>query len=145
MKQVGYVRAIAEGLADIALGEHIECSKCGACLATMGKRRRELKAVNNIGAGVGDKVEVETAPGFTVAAAFLLYIAPIVAGSLGGLIGYRLSPALGLGQRTGALLLAGALLGGCILMLVTLERAYFSRHMPYVVRVIGSGSQKKEV
>ena len=143
MRQTGYVVADAGGFARVAIGEHLECRKCGACLATVGKKRREIKAENGIGAGVGDKVEVETAPGFMVAAAFLLYILPIVAGAAGALIGYTLLPAAGLGEKTGAVITAAVLLAGSVLLLRLVERVYFSRHLPNIVNVLEQGSSRE--
>jgi sigma-E factor negative regulatory protein RseC len=143
MRQVGYVVAVAEGVARVALGEHLECNKCGACLATMGKKRKEIKVKNGIGADVGDRVEVETAPGFTVAAAFLLYIFPIIAAGAGALAGYRLLPAAGLGETAGAGVTAAVFFGGSLLLLRHAEKVYFSRRMPNIVYVLDAGTREK--
>ena len=143
MRQVGYVVAVAGGIAEVAVGEHLECNRCGACMATIGKKRREVRAANGIGADVGDRVEVETAPGFTVAAAFLIYIAPLAAGFLGGLAGYHLLPAVGLGRTAGAALAASAAVAGSILLLRYAEKVYFSRQMPNIISVLHPGDPKE--
>lgn len=136
MKQVGYVVAVAGELAQVAVGEHQDCSRCGACLATMGKKRREIRVTNGIGADVGDKVEVETSPFFAVAAAFLLYILPILTGGVGALVGYHLLPAAGLEQRTGAVTAAAAALVGSVLTLRHIEVVYFSKRVPKIVSIV---------
>jgi len=143
MRQVGYVVAVRGGVADIAVGEHSECKKCGACLATIGKKRKEVKVANGIGADVGDKVEVETAPGFTVAAAFLLYIVPMIAGAMGALAGYHLLPAAGLGRTPGAVIGAAAFVAGSLLILRYAEKVYFSKQLPNIVRVLVSGDSRE--
>jgi len=143
MKQVGYVVAVRGGVADIAVGEHSECNKCGACLATIGKKRKEVEVANGIGADVGDKVEVETAPGFTVVAAFLLFIVPIMAGAIGAIAGYHLLPAAGLGRTPGAVVGAVVLVAGSLLLLRCAERVYFSKHLPNIVRVLASGDSRE--
>jgi sigma-E factor negative regulatory protein RseC len=143
MRQVGYVVAVGEGVAEVALGEHLECNKCGACLATMGKKRKEIKVINGIGADVGDRVEVETAPGFTVAAAFLLYIFPIVAGALGALAGHRWLPAAGLGETAGAVIMAAVFVACALLVIRYVDRVYFSRQMPNIVSVLVTGDSNE--
>jgi sigma-E factor negative regulatory protein RseC len=143
MRQVGYVVAVGEGVAEVALGEHFECNKCGACLATMGKKRKEIRVTNGIGADVGDKVEVETAPGFTVAAAFLLYIFPIVAGAVGALVGYRWLPAAGLGDTVGAVIMAAVFVACSLVALRYIDRVYFSRQMPNIVSVLFTGDSNE--
>ena len=143
MKQVGYVVAVTGPVAEVAVGEHFDCNKCGACLATVGKKRREIKATNGIGAGVGDKVEVETAPRFAVTAAFLVYIFPLMAIALGALLGYHLLPAVGLRPAAGAALAGGVSLAGSILALWYIEKVYFSRRMPNIVSVLCPGDLMK--
>jgi positive regulator of sigma E activity len=143
MRQVGYVVAVVGEVADVAVGEHFDCSKCGACLATMGKKRRQIQVTNGIGADVGDKVEVETSPFFAVAAAFLLYIFPIAAGGVGALVGYHLLPAAGLGQTAGAVTAAGAAIVGSALTLRHIEKVYFSRKMPNIVSVLNPGDSNE--
>jgi|GEM_PF-2041443 len=136
MRQVGYVVAVEEGVADIAIGEHLECNKCGACFATIGKKRKEIKAANGMGADVGDKVEVETPPGFAVAAAFLIYIFPMLAGCAGAVIGYRWLAASGLGRTAGAVVMAAAFVAFSIILLRYIDGVYFSRQMPNIVNVL---------
>jgi sigma-E factor negative regulatory protein RseC len=143
MRQVGYIVALEGGVAEIALGEHAQCQRCGACLAAMGKKRRRIKAVNGVGAQIGDKVEVETAPGFAIAAAFLLYICPIIAGFAGGVIGYRIFPAEGWGKVTGAVIMAVVFVAGAVLSLLLLERSYFSRRMPGIISILSSEDRAK--
>ncbi len=143
MRQIGYVVAAEGDFAEVAIGQHVECNKCGACLATIGKKRKELKVINGIGADVGDRVEVETAPGFAVAAAFLLYIVPIIAGLVGALAGYYLLPAAGMGPVSGAVLMAAVLVAGSVLLIGYLEKVYFSKQLPKITSVLGSGGSKE--
>jgi sigma-E factor negative regulatory protein RseC len=143
MRQVGYVVVVKGEVAEVAVGEHLECHRCGACLATIGKKRKEVRVANGIGAGVGDKVEVETAPGFIVAAAFLIYIAPIIAGIIGGLAGYHLLPAAGLGQTPGAVIMAAVFVAGSVLLLKYIDKVYFSKQLPNIVSVLRPGDSKE--
>lgn len=143
MRQVGYVVAVRGDVAEVAVGEHLECNKCGACMATIGKKRKAIRVANRIGADVGDKVQVETAPGFAVAAAFLLYIAPIIAGIAGALLGYHILPAAGVGQVPGAVIMAAAFMIGSVLLLRYVEKIYFSRQMPNILNVLDKGDRKE--
>lgn len=136
MIQVGYVIAVEEGVADIALGEHLECNKCGACLATIGKKRKSIKAANGMGADIGDRVEVETPPGFTVAAAFVLFIFPVLAAIAGAIAGRGWLPAVGLGGTAGAVVMAAVFFAFSLVVIRYIDRVYFSRQMPKIVNVL---------
>ncbi len=139
MRQVGYVVAVEGEAAEVALGEHLECERCGACLAMTARKRKGIKAGNGVGAGVGDKVEVETAPGFAVAAAFLLFILPLAAAAAGALAGYRLLPAAGMAGTTGAAVMAAVFAAGALVLLRYADKVYFSRHRPEIVSVLVPG------
>ena len=143
MIQVGYVVAVEEGVADVALGEHLECNKCGACLATIGKKRKSIKAANGMGADVGDRVEVETPPGFTVAAAFVLFIFPILAGAAGAYLGRGWLGALGLGLTAGAVVMAAVFVAFSLIVIRYIDRVYFSRQMPKIVNVLHREESKE--
>lgn len=79
MRSVAYVVSVSDGIAEIVLGRHLECKQCGGCIAAMGKNERRLEASNEIGAGVGQRVEIEVKPAIAVWAAFLMFVFPVVA------------------------------------------------------------------
>lgn len=119
MRNHGYVVSIDEKVAQIVLGGHAECKHCGACLAALDEKHRTLPASNEIGARVGQRVEVEVAPGRAVTAAFVLFILPLVAALLGGWAGFVLGPAAGIPPVAGAAVLG---LVGLALVFVALRR-----------------------
>jgi sigma-E factor negative regulatory protein RseC len=79
MRSVAYVVSVSNGVAEIVLGRHLECEQCGSCIAAMSKQERRLEALNDIGAGVGQRVEIEVKPVLAVGAAFLMFVFPVVA------------------------------------------------------------------
>jgi sigma-E factor negative regulatory protein RseC len=119
MRTIGYVVTVNQHRAKVVLGRHAECTHCGACLAGLEDKRRTLEAVNAAGAGVGQRVEVEVPPSWTIGAAFLLFILPLIAALAGGILGYRLGVHLRLGPVLGAVVLAG---GAVVLVFLGLRR-----------------------
>ena len=71
------------------------CSKCGACLIK-GDNAAQIEAINNVGAGVGDAVLVETKPKDVAMAAFTLFIVPIILMVIGYFLGSRVSEVVGI-------------------------------------------------
>jgi sigma-E factor negative regulatory protein RseC len=135
MRNHGYVVSLREKVAEVVLGGHAECKHCGACLAALDEKRRTLPASNEIGARVGQKVEVEIAPGRAVTAAFVLFILPLVAAFVGGWGGYRLGPGLGLPAAAGGV---GFGLAGFVLVFVALrhlEKAGGRESIARIVRI----------
>ena len=104
MKNSGYVVDTAGGAAQVVLKEHAACGRCGACLGSETQVQRRFWVANEVGAKIGQQVEVEIPPGRAVLASFLIFILPLAAGFAGGLAGYRLAGTVGLGPTAGALI-----------------------------------------
>ncbi len=103
MRNVGHVVRVREGSAEVVMGAHLECKRCGACMAGIEEKQRTLEATNGIGATVGQKVEIEIEPTQAVGAAFLIFILPLIAALLGGWAGYRLAGYTGLRADAGGI------------------------------------------
>jgi positive regulator of sigma E activity len=105
MRSIGHVVGVAEGRAEVVLGAHRECKHCGACLAALDEKQRTLPAVNQIGAAVGQCVEIEIEPAHAVGLAFLMFVVPVVAAVGLGLLGAHTAGSLGLRRDLGGIAL----------------------------------------
>ena len=91
MKEVGQVMSIKDEAAVVVLPATSECERCGICMAASGGREYILLAKNEAGASEGDTVEVEIRNGRVVAAAFTIYMVPVIMTILGFALGNVLS------------------------------------------------------
>ncbi len=118
MKQEeGFVLELRGDLAHIRVGRHEECVSCGAC---GGAQQVTIDAVNGLGAQPGQRVRFELRETNVLAGAFMVFILPLLAAGLGGLLGWQagLSYGLeGLGQEN---FRNPAVLGAVIFFLLSL-------------------------
>jgi sigma-E factor negative regulatory protein RseC len=136
MRNVGYVVNLKEDLAEIMLGRHAECKRCGACLASLDQKQRKLLAENGIGARAGQRVEVEIRPIHAVGAAFLIFIMPVISGLAGGFLGYRISQSIGWPVTAGAIGLGCLAFASSFLLLRSVERAGSQARLATIVRIL---------
>jgi sigma-E factor negative regulatory protein RseC len=87
MREIGCVRSASGDTAMVAMPMSGECKKCGICAVAAGGKEVLLEATNAVGASQGDTVEIEIAAGRVVAAAFIVYMIPIIMTIVGFLIG----------------------------------------------------------
>lgn len=87
MKEIGCVTSVSGDAATIAMPMSGECKKCGICAVAGNGKQVLLEARNDAGAGEGDLVEIEIAPGRVLAAAFIIYMIPILMTIVGFLTG----------------------------------------------------------
>jgi sigma-E factor negative regulatory protein RseC len=87
VKEIGCVTSVEGDAATVSMPMSGECKKCGICAVSSGGREVLLEARNDAGARAGDMVEIEIAPGRVLAAAFIIYMIPILMTIVGFLIG----------------------------------------------------------
>jgi sigma-E factor negative regulatory protein RseC len=136
MKSVGYVIRTDEHGTEVVLGAHHECKHCGACLASIDATQRRVKAVNKIGASKGQRVEIEIKPRHAVAAAFLIFVVPVVAAIGCGILGSHVAETLGLRRDLGGIGLGSAGLVGSFLLLRYVERVNSRVGIATIVKLI---------
>lgn len=81
MEEVGRVVELSGENAIVEFEDTEKCRHCGAqsiCHQGPGGKM-QTKAINEIGAAVGDRVKVALSPGMSVFIAFLLFVVPIIA------------------------------------------------------------------
>ncbi len=139
MRNLGYVVNIADNVAEVVLGEHLDCKHCGACMAVLGQKQRKVRAANDIGARVGQKVEIEIAPSQAVLASFLIFILPLFVAFGGGFAGYYLARHLGISSEVGTVAFGGGFLAVSFLLLRHFQEAWFGGS---AVRIVGFLSEE---
>lgn len=89
-------RIIEQNVAEISLLRQMDCKNCDNCNGCSQKPQTELLALasNNIGARIGDVVEVESIAGSSIGIAVIVYVIPCVF----LLLGYFLGQAFGLSE-----------------------------------------------
>jgi sigma-E factor negative regulatory protein RseC len=91
VKEVGQVASIKGDAAVVVMTVSGECERCGVCMVASGDREAILLARNSVGAVEGDTVEVEISAGKVLAAAFTIYMIPIIMTIAGFAIGNAIS------------------------------------------------------
>lgn len=108
MLESGIVVEVDNGIATILFKRSSACAKCGACRLASEEENMYLKINNNLGAGVGDVVEVETNTSSVLTASVIAYVIPLIFLIIGVGLGYYIDNMFKLLNNPDAL---GAILG----------------------------------
>jgi len=87
VREIGCVVSVKDEAVVVAMPMSPECEKCGACIVAGEGKEVLLLAKNAAGAGAGDTVEIEISAGRVLAAAFIIYMVPIILTIVGFLVG----------------------------------------------------------
>ncbi|MBM3307982.1 MAG: SoxR reducing system RseC family protein [Candidatus Eisenbacteria bacterium] len=87
MREIGRVVSVQGDAAVVAMPGTGSCDRCGLCLMGQDGKQFLLLARNAAGAAAGDAVEVEIAEGRVIAAAFAVYMVPVLATIIGFAVG----------------------------------------------------------
>jgi len=144
MQEEGRVVEVRGGLALVEAVQSDACASCGArdaCHALGGDRQRVVRALNPVGAAVGDRVLMTMPRRAVLGASFLVYMVPVLALLVGAVVGQRLGPAWGLSPTGGAVLLGLAALAAAWLALRIVSRNLGRRDsfQVKIVRVVQKG------
>lgn len=112
MIENGIVNKIEKNLAWITMIKGDQCAGCTACNA-FGEGSFELVALNDPGATVGDKVEVEINPRQVVKHSTIVFILPVLSLIIGYFLGNSYLTQIGLSLE------AGGIIGSLGLMIIT--------------------------
>lgn len=91
MREVGHVISVKDDAAVVVMPTSGECERCGICMVASGGREAILLARNPVSAAEGDTVEIEISPGKVIAAAFIIYMVPVIMTILGFVLGNALT------------------------------------------------------
>jgi sigma-E factor negative regulatory protein RseC len=96
MTQYAIVKKMpAVGKAEVEVMRGTACGDCGSCEVCKYTSKIRVEAVNNVGAEIGDNVEIETKSSSIIGAAFLVYIVPFILFFVGYAIAAKLHMAEG--------------------------------------------------
>lgn len=143
MNQRGEVKEILKGnKARILMKKHAACGECGACQHGKENMNLTISAVNDIGAQVGDVVEVNMDTQNVLGAAFIMYVIPLFFMLLGiGVSSYLLNK-LGFGGQIEfyAVLAGFSLMAISFLIIRQFEDRFRNnrKYIPEITRVIDS-------
>lgn len=100
MNQRGYVIELVDGtIAKIKMQKHSACAACGKCASSTDKKDIIVEVDNNIGAKVGDYVEVNMDSVNVIKAAAIVYIVPLIALLGGTIISYGIFNFIDIGMN----------------------------------------------
>ena len=100
MNQRGYVIELVDGTtAKIKMKKHSACAACGKCASSTDKKDIIVEVDNNIGAKVGDYVEVNMDSVNVIKAAAIVYIVPLIALLGGTIISYGIFNFIDIGMN----------------------------------------------
>lgn len=144
MRNYGIVKATQGKYADVAVPKGGECQRCGACILAASDHTPLIRAVNQVDARIGDRVEIEVNPKVAVTAAFLIFILPLLIAAILATIGYQIA------RRTGKDYLIAALLGalgflGSFALLWFAGRRKATKTYAVVVGIVEQSQQKGEI
>jgi len=91
VREIGCVISVKGGIAVVSMPMSGDCERCGACSLGGDGREALLMVKNSVGAGEGDTVEIEISAGRVIAAAFIVYMVPVLMSIVGFMIGSALS------------------------------------------------------
>lgn len=82
----------ADGLAEVKVGRHSDCMACGAC---PGAEHIVVKALNPVGAQVGQHVKFQVREVNVIIGAFVCFIMPLLVAAAGAAAGHWIGGAYG--------------------------------------------------
>ena len=78
MTELGKVTAVKGNTATVRIDKKDECSKCGMCLFSNNANYTEMPASNELGAKVGDTVEIRRTESLKLISILLVFLVPLV-------------------------------------------------------------------
>ena len=101
-EETGTVKKVENNTAWVRKERSSACESCSArhhCVALEGGRIIEIEAINDIGARVGDLVELNLEPSSVFTLSFLLYLVPALSLVIGAIIGQQAAVAFELNEN----------------------------------------------
>lgn len=91
MRETGSIIAVSGKTATIQLLQGDKCEGCNVCSA-FGENKMHVDALNNIGAKVGDLVEVDVEPKEVLKSSMIVFIFPLLMMIVGYFVGGKIAP-----------------------------------------------------
>lgn len=140
MEESGVVKSISGRMARVRVQKSPMCEKCSGGMCTMSEDGSEIEAINDIGATLGQQVEIQMPSGY-VKSSLIAYGTPVIALIGGAIIGKEYLPAIFPGRNPetlSAIAGFGALAG--TLLVVKLWSVFIHKssdeHLPVIKRIL---------
>jgi len=144
MREIGCVASIEGDAAVVAMTRSSNCEHCGLCLMAREGRDFLLLARNAAGASLGDTVEVEVKAGRVVAAAFAVYMIPVLATIGGFFLGNAIAEGSPRSQLPIGLAIAALVVSFVGVWLYDLRLRRAERRQAIVTRVLSAEEAEQE-
>jgi sigma-E factor negative regulatory protein RseC len=130
-----------DGWATVVTQRKDACHSCEAsqfCNALTNCNKLETRALNKVGAGVGDLVTIHLSSHTVLKGALVLYLIPALGLLAGAFAGSDFSKQLALGETGAAILfgLAGLVLGFIITAMISRRMSAGNRLTPEIMRIV---------
>lgn len=144
MHEPGRVVTVHDGSVDVAMEVSAKCSGCGACSQGAGGETVMQGVRDDLGATVGDRVEVDIPDTIRSRAAIAVFAAPVACLLVGYLAGFLLGEALGWDPDITGLILALASANVAVVGIRLAERrlSRSEEFSPRVSAIIARGHER---
>lgn len=127
------------GQVDTAWVKTVRSSSCEGCAShdsceSAGKDMK-VKAINLVGAKVGDRIVLNFQTGALLRATFLLYVFPIICMIIGAVVGQKIAPVLGYSSSIMSVF-AGFLFFTIAVLVIKIKSDTMSRKQEYQPKII---------
>ncbi len=137
MNRQGKVIKIDKNKALVKLMKHSACGDCGACHLGEENMDITIEAINDLGANIGDKVEVNMAAPNVLRAAFIGYGIPLISLILGILLGKIFLDTIGFGGNIELFsFLIGIIFLAITYLVIRINEDNFKKSEKYVSKII---------
>ena len=132
-QKIGEVKEVFDNRTTVIFVRSKSCEKCKACGMMVGENKIIVRAVNNIGANVGDKVEVEFATKNSLLSSVYAYLLPLATLFAGLAVGYNINTSFDKQVVAALCGIAGVAIGFCVLRILN---PYFKRKFKNIYTII---------
>lgn len=139
MNRQGKVIELKKDRAIVQLIRHSACGDCGACQMGHENMQMKVEASNDVGANIGDLVEIDLETNNVLRAAFFVYVIPLIALVIGIVGGKYLFSGLDGNIEAYSAILGVVLMAICFIAIKYNERKFQSskKYLSQIVKVIG--------
>lgn len=126
----------------IKSGDCAGCSARGSCHAMGSSDEMEVKAINEAGAKVGDRIVLSFETSSFLKATFLLYVFPILLLVMGAVIGHEMAPKLGFNPSGSSAITGFALFIAAVLIIKTTasKLAQKNEYRPKITKILSNNA-----
>lgn len=141
LEEKGVVKEVRGDKALVLMERREACAQCqamGACRGIEAGKEMEARAVNNLGAGVGDRVRVSMPDGALLKSSLILYLIPALGLVIGAFLGYYMGGSYGWNTDLSAMFCALLALGLSFLIVSSLNERWRQgqTHWPQIREII---------